>query len=119
VAAVHDGYVLHKSVARAPLGGALLARCMLHSVESKGVTVAPPYSFRRKERAPGQFEVGHRPAGVVSSRHAASAAVASSPGTCTVTLLVRMGASPKQQPDGPTTGVENGYLPEAPRACSL
>ena len=64
VAAVHDGYVLHKSVARAPLGGALLARCMLHSVESKGVTVAPSYSFRRKERAPGQFEVG--PAGVSS-----------------------------------------------------
>ena len=58
MAAVHDGYVLQKSVARAPLGGALLTQCMLNSVESKGLTVSPPFSFRRKEKAPGQFEVG-------------------------------------------------------------
>ncbi len=58
VAAVHDGYVLQKSVARAPLGGALLTQCMLNSVESKGLTVSPPFSFRRKEKAPGQVEVG-------------------------------------------------------------
>ncbi|KAK9839462.1 hypothetical protein WJX81_003687 [Elliptochloris bilobata] len=30
---------------------------MQHSVESKGVKVAPPFSFRRKEKTPGQFEV--------------------------------------------------------------
>lgn len=58
MAAVHDGYVLQKSVARAPLGGALLTQCMLKSMESKGLTVPPPFSFRRKEKAPGQFEVG-------------------------------------------------------------
>ena len=58
MAAVHDGYVLQKSVARAPLGGALLTQCMLNSVESKGLTVSPPFSFRRKEKAPGHFEVG-------------------------------------------------------------
>lgn len=57
MAAVHDGYVLKKSVARAPLGGALLTRCMLHSVDSKGVEVALPCLFRRKEEALGQFEL--------------------------------------------------------------
>ncbi len=58
VAAVHDGYVLNKTIHRAPLGGHLLTRCMLASVHDKGdVAVRPRYAFSRKELAPGQFEV--------------------------------------------------------------
>ena len=49
--------MLKKSVARAPLGGALLTRCMLHSVESKGVEVALPCLSWHKEEALGQFEL--------------------------------------------------------------
>ena len=58
VAAVHDGYVLNKTVHRAPLGGHLLTRCMLASVHSKGdLAIRPRYAFSRTEVAPGQFDV--------------------------------------------------------------
>lgn len=59
VSAVHDGYVLQKSIARAPIGGRLLTQCMLQSVESKGITVRPSYSFKRSINASGQYEVCH------------------------------------------------------------
>lgn len=57
VSAVHDGYVLQKSIARAPIGGKLLTQCMLQSIESKGITVKPPYSFKRSLASAGQWEV--------------------------------------------------------------
>ncbi|EIE27441.1 putative Acttin-related protein 4 [Coccomyxa subellipsoidea C-169] len=57
VSAVHDGYVLQKSIARAPIGGRLLTQCMLQSVESKGITVRPSYSFKRSINASGQYEL--------------------------------------------------------------
>ncbi len=58
VAGVHDGYVLTKSVARSPLAGNILTKCMLQALQSKDVEVRPRYAFKRIERAPGQFEVG-------------------------------------------------------------
>uniref|UniRef100_A0A1D2A4J3 Actin-related protein 4 n=1 Tax=Auxenochlorella protothecoides TaxID=3075 RepID=A0A1D2A4J3_AUXPR len=57
VAAVHDGYVLQKSVIRSPLGGALLTRCLMHSVQSGGTRIHPRFDFQRVETVPGQFEV--------------------------------------------------------------
>ena len=61
VCAVHDGYVLHKSIARSPLGGSLLTKCMLKAAESilgeKNFTIRPRYSIKRIERQPGVFEV--------------------------------------------------------------
>lgn len=58
VAGVHDGYVLDKSVTRAPVAGSLLTRCMLRSVgQRSGVAIRPRYAFQRKELAAGQFEV--------------------------------------------------------------
>lgn len=61
VTAVHDGYVLRKSITRAPIGGRLLDSCTLQSVESKGVVVRPSYSFKRHLSASGQWEVRARP----------------------------------------------------------
>ena len=68
VSAVHDGYVLQKSVVHSPLGGKLLTQCMLQSIQSKGVMVHPAYTFKRTEITPGQFEVGSS-AYLVSSAH--------------------------------------------------
>jgi len=61
VCAVHDGYVLQKSITRSPLGGSLLTKCMLKAAESimaeKNFTIRPRYSIKRVERQPGVFEV--------------------------------------------------------------
>ena len=59
VTAVHDGYALAKSVARGPLGGALLSRCMLASLGARGTPLRPPYAFRRVQGPPpaSQWEV--------------------------------------------------------------
>ena len=61
VCAVHDGYVLQKSITRSPLGGSLLTKCMLKAAESilaeKNFTMRPRYSIKRVERQPGVFEV--------------------------------------------------------------
>lgn len=59
VSAVHDGYILNKSVIRSPLSGHLLTKCMQHAIEAKGTQVHPRYAFKRRETAPGQFEVDH------------------------------------------------------------
>ena len=59
-AAVHDGYVLERSICRSKLSGNLLTECMRRCVEkSSGVTIKPPYAFERKEKVPGsgEFEV--------------------------------------------------------------
>ncbi|KAJ7978428.1 Actin-related protein [Quillaja saponaria] len=56
VAPVHDGYVLQKAVATSPIGGELLTDCLLKSLESKGLTIKPRYSFKRKEIRSGEFQ---------------------------------------------------------------
>lgn len=61
VAAVNDGYVLQKSIVRSPVGGEFLSDCLLHCLENKGIKVRPRYSFKRKETAPGEFEVVETP----------------------------------------------------------
>ncbi|KAM3259698.1 hypothetical protein ACQJBY_051153 [Aegilops geniculata] len=57
VSAVHDGYVLQKSVATSPIGGEFLTDCMMKSLESKGVVIRPRYSFKKKEVSPGDYKV--------------------------------------------------------------
>ena len=57
MAAVHDGYLLTKSIVRAPVGGQLLSHCMLQSAQAKGTVVQPAYSFKRAQTAAGQWEV--------------------------------------------------------------
>lgn len=56
VAPVHDGYVLQKAVSSSPIGGEFLTECLMKSLESKGVTIKPRYSFKRKEIRPGEFQ---------------------------------------------------------------
>lgn len=53
---VHDGYVLQKAVQSSPVGGELLTDCLMKSLESKGITIRPRYSFKRKETRPGEFQ---------------------------------------------------------------
>jgi actin-like protein 6A len=57
ISAVHDGYVLQKSVATSPIGGEFLTDCMMKSLESKGVVIRPRYSFKKKEVSPGDYKV--------------------------------------------------------------
>ncbi|GFS32400.1 actin-related protein 4 [Actinidia rufa] len=56
IAPVHDGYVLQKAVQSSPIGGEFLTDCLMKSLESKGFTVKPRYSFKRKEIRPGEFQ---------------------------------------------------------------
>lgn len=56
VAPVHDGYVLQKAVATSPIGGEILTDCLIKSLEQKGITIKPRYSFKRKEIRPGEFQ---------------------------------------------------------------
>ncbi|KAJ0049058.1 hypothetical protein Pint_16426 [Pistacia integerrima] len=57
VAPVHDGYVLQKAVVTSPIGGEFLTNCLMKSLESKGITIRPRYSFKRKENRPGEFQI--------------------------------------------------------------
>ncbi|CAN4115502.1 unnamed protein product [Withania somnifera] len=57
VAPVHDGYVLQKAVATSPIGGEILTNCLIKSLEQKGITIKPRYSFKRKEIRPGEFQI--------------------------------------------------------------
>ncbi|CAN4115671.1 unnamed protein product [Withania somnifera] len=57
VAPVHDGYVLQKAVATSPIGGEILTDCLIKSLEQKGITIKPRYSFKRKEIRPGEFQI--------------------------------------------------------------
>ncbi|KAG6512741.1 actin-related protein 4-like [Zingiber officinale] len=57
VAAVHDGFVLQKAVLTSPVGGELLTDCMMKSLESKGTTLRPRYSFKKKEIRQGEFQI--------------------------------------------------------------
>ncbi|KAJ8425188.1 hypothetical protein Cgig2_029414 [Carnegiea gigantea] len=56
VAPVHDGYVLQMAVLSSPIGGEFLTDCLTKSLESKGITIKPRYSFKRKEIRPGEFQ---------------------------------------------------------------
>lgn len=66
VAAVHDGYVLRKSIIRSPLGGRLLTQCMQHAIQSSGSQLHPQLLVRRYESAPGKFEVRSSPLAQIS-----------------------------------------------------
>ncbi|XP_042964817.1 actin-related protein 4-like isoform X1 [Carya illinoinensis] len=57
VAPVHDGYVLQKAVVSSPIGGEFLSDCLMKSLGSKGITIKPRYSFKRKEIRPGEFQI--------------------------------------------------------------
>ncbi|PRW20870.1 Actin-related 4 [Chlorella sorokiniana] len=57
LAAVHDGYVLQKSVVHTPLGGRVLSQCMAAAVEAKGTQIRPRYEFTRREGPGGKLEV--------------------------------------------------------------
>ncbi|CAI5518222.1 unnamed protein product [Closterium sp. Naga37s-1] len=54
VAAVHDGYVLQKSLRRSPVAGDALTEFLLRSVGRQ--KVRPRFSFKRVLIRPGQFE---------------------------------------------------------------
>lgn len=56
-AAVHDGFVLQKSVVRTPLAGKLLSECMLKSIESRGTTVHTFYEVEKVDLGAGQLQV--------------------------------------------------------------
>ena len=49
VSAVHDGFLLKKSIIRSPIAGQYLTKCMQHAIEDKKVKVRPRYSFKRVE----------------------------------------------------------------------
>jgi actin-like protein 6A len=57
VAAVHDGYVLQKAIVKSAIGGDVLTECLLKTLESKGISIRPRFSFKRKEVRIGEFEV--------------------------------------------------------------
>ena len=54
---MQDGYLLTKSVLRSPVGGHVLTRCMQAGVALRGSKIRPRYSFKRTEKAPGEFLV--------------------------------------------------------------
>ena len=56
-AAVHDGYVLQKSVRRGVLGGRVLAEGMLAATEARGIPVRPRYTFKKVDKGDGEWEV--------------------------------------------------------------
>ncbi|KAG2411031.1 Actin-related protein [Vigna angularis] len=56
VAPVLDGYVLQKAVISSPIGGQFLTECLTRSLEAKGITPRPRYSFKKKEISPGNLQ---------------------------------------------------------------
>jgi len=57
VSAVHDGYALTKGFIRTPLGGDMLADCMLRHIEQQGTTIRPQYSIKRSQTGPDTWQV--------------------------------------------------------------
>ena len=57
VSAVHEGFALQKSVVRSALGGEALTDVVLKYLEKQKVDVRPPYSFTKKVKGNGQFDV--------------------------------------------------------------
>ena len=56
VAAVHDGYLLHRTITRTPLGGSLLTSAMAAAAAARaGRPLAPAFAFSRREAAPGDW----------------------------------------------------------------
>ena len=56
---MHDGYVLQKTVLRSPLAGALLTKCMLKAIQSKGTNVRPRQTFKRVDNGDNELKVGN------------------------------------------------------------
>lgn len=57
VAAVHDGYLLSKTLAHSKMGGRLMTQAMQQVIESQTGAIRPRYTFRRVEKTPGNWEV--------------------------------------------------------------
>jgi actin-like protein 6A len=57
VTPVHDGYALRKGISRSLLAGDRLSDAFLHHITSKGNTVLPRYSIKRKLLSGGKFEI--------------------------------------------------------------
>jgi len=58
VAAVHDGYVLQRSIIKSLLGGDALTDIYLKTLEQKNIHIRPHYMIQSKrEIRPGEFEV--------------------------------------------------------------
>lgn len=55
--AVHDGYVLQKSISRTPVAGKVLSQCLLGAVAAKGGALRPRYALEKVEHKPGEFHV--------------------------------------------------------------
>lgn len=49
VSAVHDGFLLKKSIVKSPIAGQYLTKCMQQAIEHKKVKLRPRYSFKRVE----------------------------------------------------------------------
>lgn len=47
VSAVHDGFLLKKSIIKSPVAGRFLTKCMQQAIEDKRVKLRPRYSFKR------------------------------------------------------------------------
>ncbi|XP_020221948.1 actin-related protein 4 isoform X1 [Cajanus cajan] len=56
VVPVLDGYVLQKAVITSPIGGEFLTDCLMKSLEGKGITIRPRYSFKKKEIRLGSLQ---------------------------------------------------------------
>lgn len=50
MSAVHDGFLLKKSIIKSPIAGHFMTRCMQRAIEDKGVHLRPRYSFKRVEK---------------------------------------------------------------------
>lgn len=57
MAAVHDGYVLTKALARSKFGGRLLTQAVKQVVEAQAGPIKPRYCFKRVEKTPGNWVV--------------------------------------------------------------
>mmetsp|Transcript_14127 Transcript_14127/g.38206 ORF Transcript_14127/g.38206 Transcript_14127/m.38206 type:complete len:438 (+) Transcript_14127:3436-4749(+) len=65
--AVHDGYLLSKTLAKSPVGGHLLNLAMQKAVECKGIQFKPRFSFKRFENSQGKLEVQDLPVAATTS----------------------------------------------------
>lgn len=54
--AVHDGYLLHKSLHSSPVAGAFLTNMLRDVAKAKDTQIHPNYSLKRKEVSPATFE---------------------------------------------------------------
>ena len=110
VSAVHDGFVLQKSVVSTPVAGRLLSQCMAAAVESRGAQIRPRFEFKRKEAPSGKLEVS---AGGGRARRRRGGVPA--PLACS-NLLVAVAAAVLPAPSGTFHGLSHAsiVIPPAP-----